>query len=95
MINVAYGLKINGKVNCDALPLSGKVKVDGGLSIGGDMAFTPGAVELYSGPYTFTPTQSTQVVYIDNKLATENIEIEPIPSNYGLITWNGSFLTVS
>ena len=49
----------------------------------------------YQGPYEFTPTQSTQVVEIDGKRAEGNITINPIPSNYGLITWNGSVLTVS
>jgi hypothetical protein len=29
------------------------------------------------------------------KVVTRNIVINPIPSNYGLITWNGSTLTVS
>ena len=26
---------------------------------------------------------------------TDDVTIKPIPQNYGLITWNGSFLTVS
>ena len=49
----------------------------------------------YTGEYEFTPTQSTQIVPTENKILAENIVINPIPSNYGLITWNGSFLTVS
>lgn len=49
----------------------------------------------YDGPYTVTPTQETQTLEIQNKRATENITINPIPDNYGLITWNGSFITVS
>ena len=69
---------------------------DGGsaaLEIGGSMyAVGP---PLYTGPYEFTPTQSTQVVEIDGKRAEGDITINPIPSNYGLITWNGSVLTVS
>ena len=52
-------------------------------------------VEQYEGPYEFTPTQSTQTIEIAFKQATENIIINPIPSNYGLISWNGSVLTVS
>ena len=63
------------------------------LEIGGSMyAVGP---PLYQGPYEFTPTQSTQVVEIDGKRAEGDITINPIPSNYGLITWNGSVLTVS
>ena len=49
----------------------------------------------FPGPYEYTPTQSTQVVAIEGQKASQDITINPIPSNYGLITWNGSVLTVS
>ena len=49
----------------------------------------------YEGPYEFTPTEETQTVACAEKLTTENIVINPIPNNYGLITWNGSIITVS
>ena len=52
-------------------------------------------VEEYTGAYEFTTTRSTQVIEIANKKATADITINPIPKNYGLITWNGSVLTVS
>ena len=54
-----------------------------------------GDSDPYVGPYTFTPTQSTQTVLINGKTATQNITIDPIPSNYGLISYNGSSLKVS
>lgn len=50
---------------------------------------------IYDGAYEWTPTQSTQTIEIENKKALTNITINPIPQNYGLITWNGSTLTVS
>ena len=50
---------------------------------------------VYDGPTEFTPSGSTQTIEIANMKALENITINPIPSNYGLITWNGSELTVS
>lgn len=53
------------------------------------------AVDEYSGPYEFTPRNAPQVVEIANKKATADITIGPIPDNYGLITWDGSTLTVS
>ena len=63
------------------------------LKIGGSMyAVGP---PLYTGPYEFTPTQSTQTIAIDGMRADRDVTINPIPSNYGLITWNGSVLTVS
>jgi len=49
----------------------------------------------YTGVTTVTPTQTTQTLPTAGYLLTENITVEPIPSNYGLITWNGSVLTVS
>ena len=52
-------------------------------------------VEIYDGEYEFTPTEDTQTVSIDNKMAVQDITINPIPNNYGLITWNGSTITVS
>lgn len=50
---------------------------------------------LYTGAYEFTPSSETQTIPIADLIAAEDITINPVPSNYGLITWNGSFLTVS
>ena len=52
-------------------------------------------VEYYEGEYEFTPSDSPQIIPVKDKMATDDITINPIPSNYGLITWNGSTLTVS
>ena len=52
-------------------------------------------VEIYDGEYEFTPTEDTQTISIENKMATQDITINPIPSNYGRITWNGMTITVS
>ena len=49
----------------------------------------------YTGVTEVTPTTAEQVLDTSNKVVTRNIVIKPIPSNYGLITWNGSTLTVS
>lgn len=80
--------------------LSGLGGLSGGLTGKSDMSgslskptVTP--VEEYDGAYEFTPTQAMQTIEIENLKATQNITINPIPSNYGLITWNGSTLTVS
>ena len=51
--------------------------------------------DIYDGGYEFTPTQETQTVHTRNKTLLENITINPIPNNYGLITYNGSFITVT
>lgn len=49
----------------------------------------------YDGPVEVTPTQETQTLATQGLFVDENIVINPIPSNYGLITWDGSVLTVS
>jgi len=74
--------------------LSGALSGGGRLS-GGISKPIMAQVEEYTGAYEFTPTRSTQVIEIANKKATADITINPIPKNYGLITWNGSVLTVS
>jgi hypothetical protein len=49
----------------------------------------------YEGPYTVTPSESVQTLQTKNFRMTDNIVVNPIPNNYGLITWNGSIITVS
>ena len=49
----------------------------------------------YSGRYEVTPGESTQVLETAYHKMTANVVVNPIPSNYGLITWNGATLTVS
>lgn len=51
--------------------------------------------EEYSGETVVTPSAEAQVLQTGNRVVLENITINPIPSNYGLITWNGAVLTVS
>lgn len=54
-----------------------------------------GAYPEYTGPTTITPTTETQILNTNQKSVLSDITINPIPNNYGLITWNGSALTVS
>lgn len=49
----------------------------------------------YQGDYTVTPSPEAQTLETEGLMMTHNVTINPIPSNYGLITWNGSTLTVS
>ena len=49
----------------------------------------------YEGEYNVTPTNAEQVLATDGKRMVGNVVVSPIPSNYGLITWNGATLTVS
>ncbi len=49
----------------------------------------------YTGTTTVVPSPFQQILETTDKLLVTDIIVEPIPSNYGLITWNGSVLTVS
>lgn len=51
--------------------------------------------EPYSGSTRVIPSTQQQTLETAGLTVVENIIVEPIPSNYGLITWNGSTLTVS
>lgn len=61
------------------------------ISVGGGGGTRP----HYTGETEFVPTQTTQTVHTAGLLVDADIVIDPIPSNYGRITWNGAFLTVS
>lgn len=52
-------------------------------------------VEKYRGEYEFTPGANSQTVEIEGLLAMQDIIINPIPDNWGLITYDGSGIRVS
>lgn len=49
----------------------------------------------YTGAYEVTPTRETQTLATENLMMTDNVIVNPIPPQYGLITYNGSIITVS
>ena len=49
----------------------------------------------YSGPYEVEATSERQVLHTALCTLSEDIVIDPVPSNYGLIEWDGSVLMVS
>ena len=51
--------------------------------------------EIYDGETVFTPTRETQVVFTGNKVLLDDITINPIPPNYGLVTYNGRIITIT
>lgn len=54
-----------------------------------------GEANPYTGEYVVTPSENEQVLATKGKYLSNNVVINPIPSNYGKISWNGSVLTVS
>lgn len=49
----------------------------------------------YTGQYSVTPTGERVVLDTNGKGMNGNVIVEPIPSNYGLITWDGFKLVIS
>ena len=65
------------------------------VSVGTPVARSYVNAEPYEGSYEITPTTEAQTFETKNKRMTDDLVVNPIPSNYGLITWSGSILTVS
>ena len=50
--------------------------------------------EVYTGETEVTPTDETQTLYTAGLKVPENIIVKPIPSNYGKVSYNGSFIFI-
>lgn len=49
----------------------------------------------YQGSYEITPTDEAQTIPVHGLSMLQDLVIDPIPNNYGFITWDGSTITVS
>ena len=49
----------------------------------------------YEGPLLITPGAQAQTIPTQYRVLMRNIVVGPVPSNYGLITYNGRTITVS
>lgn len=86
------------KLTAEFKPQSVSVSVDAvsmGVSIGSPVVKEYVDVETYTGDYEVTPSPEVQTLNTAGKRMTREVVVNPIPNNYGLITWNGSVLTVS
>ena len=92
-MNIPVIVPVKISTTATTIPVTVKTDVLQDVTFGYSVNFV--GAEPYDGPYQYTPTMEEQIVPIYNKRATQDIVIDPIPSNYGLITWNGSVLTVS
>ena len=84
---------ISGTVNGDATltgHVSGKSTLAGEVQI-----YNASAPPDYTGSYEVNPSQEEQALPTAYKRLTKDVIIKPIPEYYGLITWDGSVLTVS
>lgn len=51
--------------------------------------------EGYEGSYEVTPSREAQTLPTSGLLMSQDVVVNPIPPQYGLITYNGSTITVS
>ena len=63
------------------------------LKIGGQF-YAIGTPE-YSGNYEIEPSENYQTIPMEGLRAAHNVVVDPIPNNYGLITYDGTGITVS
>lgn len=87
---------LNGDMNISVM-LDGEMTA--AQTLGGEVGVitivNSGALPGYTGATEVTPSDVVQVLATREKSVLTDIIINPIPNNYGLITWNGSTLTVS
>lgn len=88
-------MKFTGKLTAIGT-LKGSLTATGGLKgtlTGGISRFEP--LPYYEGEYTITPTTEAVTLNTANLSMAQNIVVNPIPSNYGRINYNGGYITVS
>lgn len=87
VIDGEMSLLLEGTADCDLL-----------IPEGGESGIITAIHEgypVYEGTYEVTPTEATQTFNTTFKSTTQDFIVNPIPTNYGRISWNGSVLTVS
>ena len=72
--------------------LSGSLSANGSLA--GALSAGRPSIPSYAGPYAFEPAEEAQTARTGGYALSEDIVIQPIPSNYGRIAYNGSVITV-
>lgn len=88
-------------ITIDANVVVGSMALDadiGGLdmSIPADVGMTITIVSGHLEEMSATPSSETQVIVCDPGFdGISKVTIDPIPSNYGLVTYDGSIITVS
>lgn len=64
-----------------------------GAALEGSVALASG-VEGYQGPYEVTPTREAQTLVTAGRRMASDVVVNPIPKNYGLVTWDGSIISI-
>lgn len=85
-------------MNISAKPQKVEITIGGGsvnVGFGNPVARDLVERDPYTGEYSVTPGDEEITLQTNSLRMTDNITVRAVPSNYGKISWNGSFLTVS
>ena len=86
-MNIPMRVAVQGAIPVSVATVSGlALEIGAQFKIGG---------QPYHGEYEFTPSAETQTISVQDRFCLQDITINPIPNNYGLITYNGSSIMVS
>ena len=90
----AYRVRLSAR---DPSPVRLRVEGDGSATFASTeyIPYHHSEMPDYEGSYEVTPQAEAQTLATANRAMREDLVINPIPSNYGLITWNGQVLKVS
>ena len=91
--------ELSGNITTKSISLTGNLSTKSVLLTGSLLNGGTRSLPAYEGSYTVTPSGSVQILYTKDTRMADNITIEAIPgtmeNNWGRITWNGSYMTVS
>ena len=100
--SASVGITIKGKLSRKPI-LNGKISPSGVLSgkisaskqLHGTLTIAAGDIPSYHGETEITPSNAVQIIECGGLVVPSNIIVDAIPSNYGLIAWDGVTLSVS
>ena len=90
---LAHMSTLTGSLNASRNVLNGSLR--GTATLTGKLTKPKIDADIYYGDTDITPSDTVRTLLTGGKMLLSDITIEPIPSNYGKITWNGLVLTVS
>lgn len=91
-------MKLPIEVNVDVVETQHHIGVEcagGSRAINANVAAQLLVYPPYEGPLTIIPTDEDQILDTSLKTMRGNLVVKAIPQNYGLISWNGSYLTIT
>lgn len=87
--------ELSGSITTNSLSLTGNLSAKSVLLSGSLINGGTQNLPRYEGETTITPSGETQILATKDTRVLQNITIEPIPSNYGMISWDGSGILIS